>query len=51
MAVANASRVFVVTLSLCGALVSAALAQKTFSARLTMMPIDEVNRGLVTGEG
>jgi hypothetical protein len=27
------------------------LAQENFSTRLTMMPIDEVNRGLVTGEG
>ena len=51
MAVANASRVFIVTLSLCVALVATSHAQETFSARLTMMPIDEVNRGLVTGEG
>ena len=37
--------------ALCAALAASAHAQETFTARLTMMPIDEVNRGLVTGEG
>lgn len=40
-----------VALALCAALAATAHAQETFIARLTMMPIDEVNRGLVTGEG
>jgi hypothetical protein len=49
--VVNASRGFIVTLSLCVALVVTIYAQETFSTRLTMMPIDEVNRGIVTGSG
>jgi hypothetical protein len=43
--------VFTIALAICGALVTTAHAQEPFTARLTMMPIDEVNRGLVTGEG
>ena len=38
-------------LSICVVLAATAHAQEAFTARLTMMPIDEVNRGLVTGEG
>lgn len=32
-------------------LLATVYAQELFTTRLTMMPIDEVNRGLVTGEG
>ena len=38
-------------LSICIVLAATSHSQQTSSARLTMMPIDEVNRGLVTGEG
>ena len=51
MLVANAGRVLIAILFICSAFLMTAHAQETFSARLTMMPIDEVNRGLVTGEG
>jgi len=51
MLVANASRALIAVLFICSALLTTAHAQETFTARLTMMPIDEVNRGLVTGEG
>ena len=51
MLVANTERALFLSLFLCAALIVPAHAQKTFTARLTMMPIDEVNRGLVTGEG
>ncbi len=37
--------------TICLALVATSHAQETFTARLTMMPIDEVNRGIVTGSG
>jgi hypothetical protein len=33
------------------AFVTTAHAQSSYTARLTMMPIDEVNRGIVTGSG
>ena len=49
--VLNASRVLIVALSISSVVLTSGRAQETFSARLTMMPIDEVNRGLVTGEG
>ena len=51
MLVAKTSSVLIVALSICSALLTTVHAQETFSTRLTMMPIDEVNRGLVTGEG
>jgi hypothetical protein len=47
----NTRREFIIALTICVALVTIAQAQETFTARLTMMPIDEVNRGLVTGAG
>ena len=36
---------------LCTTLFGNAQAQDVFSTRLAIMPIDEVNRGLITGEG
>lgn len=36
---------------LCFVFITAASAQETLTARLTMMPIDEVNRGIITGSG
>ena len=47
----NIQRVGIATQSLCLLLVAIAHAQDTLTARLTMMPIDAVNRGLVTGSG
>ncbi len=47
----NASRRLIVALLTCVTFVLISHAQGVFTARLTMMPIDEVNRGLVTGEG
>jgi hypothetical protein len=39
------------TVTICATFIVTAHAQETFSTRLSMMPIDEINRGLVTGEG
>jgi hypothetical protein len=36
---------------LCVAFITTAAAQQSLTARLTMMPIDEVNRGIITGAG
>jgi hypothetical protein len=36
---------------LCLVFITSANAQESLAARLTMMPIDEVNRGIVTGSG
>jgi len=51
MLVANTRRALFLSLFLCAALIVPAHAQNAFTTRLTMMPIDEVNRGLVTGSG
>jgi len=47
----NIQRVGIAAQSLCLFLVAIAHAQTTLTARLTMMPIDAVNRGLITGSG
>jgi hypothetical protein len=51
MLVANSRRALFRSLFLCAALIVPAHAQNAFITRLSMMPIDEINRGLVTGEG
>jgi hypothetical protein len=47
----NARRVGITAHWLCLVLITAAYGQESLTARLTMMPIDEVNRGIVTGSG
>lgn len=44
-------RILIIVQSLCLVLFTTASAQESLTARLTMMPIDEVNRGIVTGSG
>lgn len=45
------ARVGRVVIGLCVLVITSVSAQESLTARLTMMPIDEVNRGIVTGAG
>ena len=51
MLIHRIQRVAIVGQCLCLTLISTASAAELLNARLTMMPIDEVNRGIVTGSG